>query len=325
MMDILRIVVSAVHLISGHLNRQQQEQHPSSTSCNSLDLATPLLQNSALPSPRNQQLPPLRPTLYQIRVLLQLWKHGLVKGDASTVASRYSPGAVVIPFDSEIPLVGPNAILKYYQDLINMYRPTSINVVYGTVAIPSEKGNSAPNGCSDCGCLLAQDNGVYDICTHSGTILRMRYSFVYNKDHHTHGRWRIIHHNSSKICVIPASGVNDGRMPRLRQQEPQQQPFCQDDDDRDDTTTSTIGTTGVGHDPSEVPVRPAAQVDHLVELLTGAKSVTQNDLILLSTSDHQTQDHQDETGVTEPTMPVLFTSTPKKKLQPPASIALKKT
>ena len=88
---------------------------------------------------------------------------------------------------------------------------------------------------------------IYDITTHSGTLLRMRYTFVYLRD--SKGRWRIVHHYSSEInsCDLPISIITTRS----------------DDDDNDGS-------------PSQL--RPS-QVDHLVGLLTGTKSVTQSDLI----------------------------------------------
>jgi len=208
-----------------------------------------------------------RPTLYQIQVLLKLWKRGLIEGDPSSVVNRYFANAEVVPFDSKVPLDGPQTIHDYYQKFIQKYRPTDIKVVRGTVTIPTADQIKSYGGS-----CWAQDTGMYDVITHSGMVLRMMYTFVYLRDEAS-GRWRIVRHSSSRVCVIPRDLAatmhvpTDGLLPG-----------CGDamEDERDDEPTTK--------EPERLPRRRPSQVNHLVDLLMGNKKVTQDDLILLSTS-----------------------------------------
>jgi len=208
---------------------------------------------------------------------MKLWKHALVAGDASAAANRYSPNAVMIPLDgSSMPLTGRGAIQAYYDGFIRQYRPRSIKVLHGTVAIPTEDDDTEENG------SWAQDNGIYDIVTHSGTLVRMRYTFVYLRD--SKGRWKIVHHNSTKLCSIRLQNnvsINIGcKTPQIANDAVLEVfPGASGgllDEEEEDRNSQKEHIAGV------VPRRRPSQLDHLVDLLTGTKSVTQNDLILLT-------------------------------------------
>lgn len=263
---------------SDNRNNEYENQEPidDGESCVSPSRQTPPRPQEEEP-PHEPQSPPSRPTLYQIQVLMKLWKYALVVGDASAAANRYSPNAVMIPLDgSRMPLTGRGAIKSYYDGFIRQYRPRSIKVLHGTVAIPTEDDNTEENG------SWAQDNGVYDIVTHSGTLVRMRYTFVYLRD--SKGRWKIVHHNSTKLCSIRLQNnksVNIGcKTPQIANDAVLEVfPGASGGplDEEEDHHPQKMGL------PTEVvPRRRPSQLDHLVDLLTGTKSVTQNDLILLT-------------------------------------------
>jgi len=221
-------------------------------------------------SPR-QSLPP--PTMDQIRVLLQLWKLGMVSGDAKAVADRYSPNAVLIPFDSDIPLTSRRAIQAYYERILPVYKPSSIKVLHGNVSIPGATENE---------CCLAHDNGIYDLMTPCGNLVRMRYTFVYVRDS-KNGQWRIVHHSSSKICVIedsPLASTDEYSKTR----NVQERTCCNNNDEgTKDKETKKLPSEETA-DSRIPPTRRRSQIDHLVGMLTGTKTITQNDLILLSMS-----------------------------------------
>ena len=227
-------------------------------------------------NPKRRRQPP---TLYQIRVLLQLWKDNIVEGDPASVAGRYANNAVLIPFDSEDPLVGQKAILDYYWKFLNKHKPAMVKVLHGTITLPQRKG--------DC-YYVAQDNGIYDIVTDAGELLRMRYNVVYVKENS--GRWRIVHHNSARVNKIPPKLL---ALPFLEDE--QLRGYTEEAKERDQSIRSERSVAESFHDetlsttsetPSTLRQRSENEVDHIVGLLTGTKEVKQEDLILLSSSDH---------------------------------------
>lgn len=222
--------------------------------------------------------PPPTPTMDQIRVLLQLWKHGMVSGDAKAVAARYSPSAVMIPFDSDVPLLGRDAIQAYYEQILPVYKPKSIKVLHGNVAIPNETTESD--------CCMAQDNGIYDITSPCGSVVRMRYTFVYVRNSKT-GHWGIVHHSSSKICVVddsPLASTDEYSNSRTVQGRPIDKSNTKSTNDNETNEPASAEPADRCTPPLAAPDRRPSQIDHLVGLLTGTKTITQNDLILLSMS-----------------------------------------
>ena len=131
-----------------------------------------------------------KPTLNEFLVLVKLWKHGMVHGDAEFVANRYSPSAVLTCGD--VTFRGREQIQEYYQqEFFPKHHPRSIKVLYGKFGVYGEQ---------------VHDNGIYDITTRSGKFLRMKYTFVYARDNTT-GRWRIVHHKTANVCDIAVTGT----------------------------------------------------------------------------------------------------------------------
>ena len=124
--------------------------------------------------------------------------------------------------------------------------------------------------------------------TDAGELLRMRYNVVYVKENS--GRWRIVHHNSARVNKIPPKLL---ALPFLEDE--QLRGYTEEAKERDQSTRSERSVAESFHDetlsttsetPSTLRQRSENEVDHIVGLLTGTKEVKQEDLILLSSSDH---------------------------------------
>jgi len=221
-----------------------------------------------------QSMPRKPPTVYQIRVLLQLLKDSIVEGDATSVSDRYTSNAVLVPFDSDEPLVGQEAILDYYQKFITHHKPLFVKVLHGSVTFPHRYGSSC--------CCVAQDNGVYDIMTYAGELLRMQYNIVYVRENS--GRWRIVHHNSKRIELIPQDLL---AMPFLEDEK--LRAWTLEAKKEDKSTQAMLVEEPLSSPILKFPLEPRRSIktnDRIVDLLTGAINVVQDDKSLLGTSDH---------------------------------------
>jgi uncharacterized protein (TIGR02246 family) len=137
------------------------------------------------------QQPPPQVTEEAVRSWFDEWNAAMATGEASVVANRYSPQAVMVSTVSSTPRATPQEIFEYYQ-LFLWSRPQAKAIQsYVTVS---------KHWCKDVGVL------EYTLKDSNGKIqqrMKERYSFLYVFD--DSAGWKIAHHHSA---VIP-DGLQD--------------------------------------------------------------------------------------------------------------------
>ena len=138
-----------------------------------------VMPESVLPTPITEE---------EVRDLFQLWNGALATLDSSTVASRYSKNAVLLPTVSDIPRTSDALITDYFDGFLQ--KQPQGEILSGDIII----GNN-----------WAQDAGVYEFTMGiDGSKVKGRYSFVYVFED---GEWKISHHHSS---VMPEAYLAAG-------------------------------------------------------------------------------------------------------------------
>lgn len=124
-----------------------------------------------------------------VAALFDDWNFALSSLDASKVAQRYWPDAVLLPTVSNTPRTNPAAIGDYFEHFLAKRPRGHID----SRAIQS-------------GCNLAVDMGTYtfSLMDDKGTTSEVaaRYTFVYQ---YRDGAWKILHHHSS---AMPEGGAS---------------------------------------------------------------------------------------------------------------------
>jgi uncharacterized protein (TIGR02246 family) len=126
---------------------------------------------------------PKPPTEQQIKDLFKGWDEALATGDATKVADRYAPDAVLLPTVSDEVRKTRAGIIDYFEHFLAK-KPRG-TIKDSTVKIIGDK--------------VAIDTGVYEFTvTTDGVTEKVpaRYTFVYElRD----GKWLIVNHHSSKM------------------------------------------------------------------------------------------------------------------------------
>ena len=114
----------------------------------------------------------------QVRGFFNLWNNALATLNSTTVASRYSRRAVLLPTVSDIPR-NTSALITNYFDSFLLKKPQGV-ILSGDITI---------------GCNWAQDAGIYEFTMgKDGSKVKARYSYVYVWEDN---QWKISHHHSS--------------------------------------------------------------------------------------------------------------------------------
>ena len=209
-----------------------------------------------------------------------------------------------------MPLTNSKSIQNYYNEFISLYRPTDCRIVRSRITIREHISDDDNNNASS---YYAQDTGIIEIITFSGQIIPARYTFIYGKcGSSSNNRWKIVNHTFSKIdinttttTIIPTSAISGGTIKTnndnkngsiitspARSTPPQSslspslpimlvfQPSLPSM-----TKVTAKATYTPPPPPSTVTSRRRpSQIDYLVKILTRSQSITQNDLILFSTT-----------------------------------------
>ena len=113
-----------------------------------------------------------------VRNLFNLWNNALATLNSTTVASRYSKKAVLLPTVSDLPRNSSALIINYFDSFL-LKKPQGV-ILSSDVII---------------GCNMAQDAGTYEFTMgKDGSKVKARYSYVYVYED---GQWKISHHHSS--------------------------------------------------------------------------------------------------------------------------------
>ncbi|KAG7344778.1 calcium/calmodulin dependent protein kinase II association-domain containing protein [Nitzschia inconspicua] len=144
------------------------------------DKATTSAKSSKTSSSTSQKKSDITPD--QVRALFGLWNDALATGDSRIVASRYAPGATLLPTVSDIPRTDFDSIKNYFDSFL-LKKPQG-TILEGYIRI---------------GDGWAQDNGIYEFTMGAtGDVVKARYSFMYVQDP-VDGKWKIGHHHSSQM------------------------------------------------------------------------------------------------------------------------------
>ena len=124
----------------------------------------------------------------QVIGLFNQWNRALLTKQTSAVVAEYAVDATLLPTVQNGPLIGPEAIGKYFTYFLKQSPEATIE----TRVIHT-------------GCNIAYDIGLYTFRADGdqpGTRkeVRARYTFIYAP---VHGKWLIVHHHSSALPVAP--------------------------------------------------------------------------------------------------------------------------
>lgn len=116
----------------------------------------------------------------EIPALFDQWNKSLATGDPSAVAANYAPNAILLPTVSKRARLTQAERIDYFEHFLENKPQGQIDQAYirnyGDISINS---------------------GLYTFTFEDGSIVRARYTFVYQKQ--PNGRWLIVEHHSSKL------------------------------------------------------------------------------------------------------------------------------
>lgn len=120
----------------------------------------------------------------QVAALFDHWNQSLATRNSETVVANYAANATLLPTLENGPMVGHDAIKKYFDHFLQQ----------------------APTGKIDQrvirrGCNIAYDIGLYTFTLNgdqpgSHKQVQARYTYIYAPEH---GKWLIVHHHSSAV------------------------------------------------------------------------------------------------------------------------------
>jgi uncharacterized protein (TIGR02246 family) len=122
----------------------------------------------------------------QVAGLFDQWNHALSTKRTEAVVAEYAPDATLLPTVQNGPLIGPEAIGKYFDYFLKQSPQATID----TRVIRT-------------GCNIAYDIGLYSFKVDGDQQgmrkeVKARYTFIYAP---IHGKWLIVHHHSSALPV----------------------------------------------------------------------------------------------------------------------------
>jgi uncharacterized protein (TIGR02246 family) len=118
----------------------------------------------------------------QVISLFDRWNRALLTRRTDAVVAEYAPDATLLPTVQDGPLIGPEAIGKYFAYFLKQSPEATVE----TRAIQT-------------GCNIAYNIGLYTFAVDGdqpGTRkqVKARFTFIYAP---VHGKWLIVHHHSS--------------------------------------------------------------------------------------------------------------------------------
>ncbi|WP_423596948.1 SgcJ/EcaC family oxidoreductase [Roseateles sp. MS654] len=116
----------------------------------------------------------------QIAALFDRWNASLATKNPDKVVANYAPDAVLLPTVTNEPRATPADIRDYFVKFLK-------NSPQGTI----------DKRIINIGCNVAQDVGTYTFRFGDGSVVKARYTYVYEVD--SNGQWLIAHHHSSAM------------------------------------------------------------------------------------------------------------------------------
>jgi uncharacterized protein (TIGR02246 family) len=122
----------------------------------------------------------------QVTALFDHWNRALLTKRPDTVVAEYAADATLLPTVQNGPLIGPEALTKYFDYFLKQSPQATID----TRVIHT-------------GCNIAYDIGLYTFLMDGDQPgarkqVKARYTFIYAP---VHGKWLIVHHHSSAVPV----------------------------------------------------------------------------------------------------------------------------
>ncbi len=118
--------------------------------------------------------------LAEISALFEQWNASLATGDPSAVAAHYAQNAILLPTVS-------NKVRRTQAERIDYFEHFLEKEPRGRI----DQADMRRHG------DIATNSGLYTFEFRDGSVVRARYTFVYQKQ--PDGRWLIIEHHSSKL------------------------------------------------------------------------------------------------------------------------------
>ena len=139
---------------------------------------------TAMPVNSQARTPCQTITRQQVAALFDQWNQALHTRKTAQVVATYAPDASLLPTVQNGPLIGSQAIAKYFDYFLTQSPEATIE----TRVIRT-------------GCDMAYDIGLYSFMVNGdqpGTRkqVKARYTFIYEP---VHGKWLIVHHHSSAV------------------------------------------------------------------------------------------------------------------------------